>query len=213
MKSIFLLIILLLSIFGSNDVPVVNTKVYLENANTNELVGFTKIGQNGLFHFTNLDPGVYYLSVEIPESEVRELDRRSRSRFDTDIVAGYNKSKKTVGWQRKDGFVHISIQRTTKIADLFNPLFETTEIRDKQCDEEELAKRKTTFFERLKQSNTEKDMIGKITIMQLTVANSFGTITGKISSVSQRDFHRMMVGTGKVSLEDQGAVQVLVRDK
>jgi hypothetical protein len=125
MKSIFLLIILLLSIFGSNDVPVVNTKVYLENANTNELVGFSKIGQNGLFHFTNLDPGVYYLSVEIPESEVRELDRRSRSRFDTDIVAGYNKSKKTVGWQRKDGFVHISIQRTTKIADLFNPMFET----------------------------------------------------------------------------------------
>ncbi len=210
MKTILVFILLQFSLFKSNDVPVTQAKIYLEEANTHEVIAFAKIGKSGNFHFSNLDPGVYVLSIEIPENAVPEIDKRTRSRYDTNILVAYNKSKKVVGWQRKDGFVQLSLTKPVKIADLYQPMFESCETISGSQDEE--AQKKSTFFERLKMANRERDYSARIKVMQLTVANQFGSFSGSLQSVSQRDFHKMMVGTKKISLEDQGLVEVLITE-
>jgi len=210
MKTVLILILLQFSLFKSNNIPVTQAKVYLEEANSHEIIAFTRLGKSGNFNFSNLDPGVYVLSIEIPENAVPEIDKRTRSRYDTNILVAYNKSRKVLGWQRKDGFVQLSLINPIKIADLYQPMFESYE--PSSGTQEEETQKKTTFFERLKMANRERDYSARIKVMQLTVANQFGSFSGSLQSVSQRDFHKVMVGTKKISLEDQGIVDVLISE-
>lgn len=211
MKTLLVLILLQLGWLKSNDQAAINAKIYLEDAKSHDVVGFVKLGQNGNFQFSNLDPGVYNIIIEIPENSIKEVDRRMRSKYSTDILVAYNSNKKVFGWQRKDGFLHLSLNKTIKLADIYQPLFDLANPEEKS-ENESIVQKKTSFFERLKMSNPDRDPSGKIAVLQITVAQKYGSVAGSLMSVAQSEFYKLMVGSGKVSLENQGIVNVLLKE-
>lgn len=206
MKTLLIVLLLQMGIFKSNDTPAVDTKVYLEDAKSGDLVAFSKIGQSGAFCFSELDPGVYNISIEIQENSVKEVDNKIKTKFETDIIAAYNKSKKAYGWQRDDGFLLFELTKSSKLAEIFEPKFEY-ETDENSGKSKESAN--SGFFSEMKAVSREKQGFAKVKIMQITVANQYGSISGSINSVTQKEFHKLMVGTGDTDLESQNIVEVL----
>jgi len=61
MSNFILLVLLQFSLFGIKGEPMVNTKVYVNDAASGELIAFSKVGFSGAFEFSNLDQGNYIL--------------------------------------------------------------------------------------------------------------------------------------------------------
>ncbi|HOO85803.1 MAG TPA: carboxypeptidase-like regulatory domain-containing protein [Prolixibacteraceae bacterium] len=208
MKSLLLLVILQLSLFGSSDEPLQGAKIFIENTTTQELVAFSKVGFSGKFAFSNLDPGNYYIAIEIPANTVREVDNKSRQKYDTNIAVAFNKAKKAYCWQRPDGFMKFEITKDSKVANAIIPIFSAAQDIEK-CNEEEVKEQ--GFFDKLakKVKQTAEAPVGKFYIMQFTVIDQFGEISGDLGSISQRDFHGLTVGNKDISLVESGDVEVL----
>lgn len=208
MKSLLLLVILQFSLFGSSDEPLQGAKIYIENTSTQELVAYSKVGFSGRFAFSNLDPGNYYIAIQIPANAVREVDNKSRQKYDTNIAVAFNKGKKAYCWQRPDGYLKFQINKDTKVANAFIPIFSAAQDIE-QCDEDEIKEH--GFFDKLakKVKQTTEAPVGKFYIMQFTVIDQFGEISGDLVSISQRDFHGLTVGNKDITLVESGEVDVL----
>ncbi|HKM92762.1 MAG TPA: carboxypeptidase-like regulatory domain-containing protein [Prolixibacteraceae bacterium] len=212
MKTILLLVLLQFKLFGSSDEPLQGAKIYIENASSQEIIAFSKIGFSGEFEFSNLDPGNYYIAIEIPANTVREVDNKTRQKFDTDIVIAYNKNKKAYCWQRADGYLKMVINKESKIANAYIPVFSVSDDIN-QCEGENENEKDKTFFDKLAKKVKKSAEIpqGKFYIMQFTVVGQFGKISGELLSISQRSFHGLTVGNKDITLEEMGDVEVLQR--
>lgn len=206
MYTNLLFVLLQLSLLGSTGEPMSGSKLYVNNAASNELVGFVNVGRSGQFEFSNLDPGNYYLTIEIEDFIVKKVDKKERQKFDSDIEIAYNKDKGAFCWQRADGYMKLDINRQSKIADALIPSFEP-EILEKE------NQKKQGFYD-IPQPVEKADFAnqtGKIKILQFTVIDEFGMISGDVLSISQKEFHKLVVGNNDISLENSGEVTVLKR--
>ena len=207
-----LFVLLQLSILGSNGQPMTGTKLYVENAASKETVAFVQVGQSGQFEFSNLDPGNYFLLMEIKDYTVKKVDKKNRQKFDTDIEIAYNKDKNAYCWQRSDGFMKVDVSKKTKIADMLLPFFEPETVAVKQQNQDSdipHTGEEKDFAEELTDQN--ETIEGKIKILQFTVINAYGSLSGDVSSITQKEFHKLVVGNNDVTLEEAGDVEVLKR--
>ena len=208
MHTCLLFVLLQLNLLGPSSQPLTGTKIYLENAAMKETVAFVKIGQSGEFEFSNLDPGNYLLYIELEDYTVKKVDKKDRQKFDTDIEIAFNKDKSTFCWHRSDGFMKLDIDKKTKIAETLLPSFDPIKSKTKQQDKESADKDENDAKNNKKEGSTP---IGKIKILQFTVIDAYGSISGEISSISQKEFHKLVVGNDDITLEDAGEVQVIKR--
>lgn len=195
MNSIIALILLQINLLGSTGEPMTNAMVYLQNASSGETIAHVKIGQNGKFRFSNLDPANYVIHLEIPESSVKRIDKKSREKYDTNIEVAFNTNKNIYCWQRNDGYITFEIIEKSKIADALIPNYAEIELNE-QPSESNIN------------SNDKKILVN---VMQFTVIGKYGSIGGLLTSVSQREFYNLTVGTKDISLEDSGGVKVIKR--
>lgn len=195
MNSIFALILLQINLLGASGEPMTNTKVFVQDATSGEVVAHVKIGQSGKFKFSNLDPGNYNISLEVPESAVKKLDKKSREKYETNIEVAYNINKGIYCWQRNDGYVTMEVIEKSKIADAVVPKF--------------LLKNEITEDQNTDNQNETQQIT--VDIFQFTVIGKYGSFGGNLTSVGQREFYNLTVGTKDITLEDAGAVKVLKR--
>jgi len=185
MNSFFALILLQINLLGSSGEPMTGTKVYAQDAVSNEIIAFTKVGQSGKFKFSNLDPGNYLISLDIPESAVKKVDKRDREKFDTNIEVAYNLNKDIYCWQRNDGYVTVEFTEKSKVAETLIPKFDIEE--------------------------SDSTAPPKVIILQITVIGKYGSFSGLLTAVGQKEFYNLTVGKKDIKLEDSGGLNVLKR--
>lgn len=214
MSTFLTLILLQINLLGNAGSPLSQSKIYVEEAASHEVIAFVKVGASGQFLFSNLDPGNYFLHLEVPENTAKKVDKKERQKFDTDIEVAFNKDKDTYLWQHPDGFIKIEFNRKNKLADSFFPFFEPEISEDNISEEKEESNdiigsilNMKAKAERLLNSQTNQ----RIKIMQFSVVGEWGTIGGDVSSISQKEFHKLTVGKDDETLESQGDVKVLKR--
>lgn len=214
MNSIFLFVILQLNLFGIPGVPLTNAKVSVEEASTHEVVAYAKIGLSGQFLFSNLDPGNYFLHLEVPANTAKKVDKKVRQKFDTDIEVAFNKDKDCYLWQHPDGYIKLELNRDNKLSDAFIPFFEPEQASLANSEDEEdsgdiigsILKKKAQAEKMMSSEDTQKAKI-----LQFSVIGEYGTIGGDLLSISQKEFHNLTVGKDDETLESQGDVKVLRR--
>ena len=214
MNSILLFVLLQFNLFGNPGTPLSEVKLSVEEASSHEVIAFVKVGKSGQFLFSNLDPGNYFLHLEVPENTAKKVDKKERQKFDTDIEVAFNKDKDSYLWQHPDGFIKVELNRDNKLADSFIPFFELESPSLSKSDEDEdsgdiigaILKKKA---EAEKMMNAQE--IQKVKILQFTVIGEYGTIGGDIRSISQKEYYNLTVGKDDETLESQGDVEVLKR--
>ena len=214
MTTIFAFVLLQLNLFGNPGTPISKAKLYVEEASSHEVVAFVTIGNSGQFLFSNLDPGNYFLHLEIPENTAKKVDKKERQKFDTDIEVAFNKNKESYLWQHTDGYIKVELNRENKLSESFIPFFELDKRVISSSDDHKNSDdiigsilKKKEEAERMIKS----DEVQKIKILQFTVIGKYGTIGGDIRSISQKEFHNLTVGKDDETLEKQGDVEVLRR--
>jgi hypothetical protein len=211
MNTILTLIILQFGLINKPSVSLTGSKMYLEDAQSHEIIAFAKVSSSGNVYFSNLDPGNYLLSIEIPSNSVKAVDKKQKQKYDTNIIIGYNKSKKSYNWNINDAYVNLQIEKFIKIADSFVAKYEPVSGKSEENDSSE----KGGLFGILKKDkDKDKDKnAGKTTVLQFTVTTQYGAIGLSLNSISQKEFHKLVVGTDDMSLEDQGIAQVLLKQE
>ncbi|MBN1768885.1 MAG: hypothetical protein JXR50_07510 [Prolixibacteraceae bacterium] len=211
MNSLILLVLLQFNLFGIKGEPMANTKMYVNDAATGELIAFSKIGFSGEFEFPNLDPGNYILSMTMAEKPVWYQDKRKHQKFQTDLLVAYNRDKHSLGWKNDEGNMIIEFDELSKIADALMPRFENYYPGDVNCTENDSISNET--------ESEDIDAKGlptpnkQIDILHFTVTDQYGTIGGSVQSVSQKDYHKLFVGKDEIKYEDAGKVIVIKRDE
>ena len=76
MNSILLFVLLQLNLFGNPGAPLTDVKLMVEDASTHEIVAFVKVGRSGQFLFSNLDPGNYFLHLDLPQNTAKKVDKK-----------------------------------------------------------------------------------------------------------------------------------------
>lgn len=214
MNSFLLLVLLQLNLLGNPGVPLTDVKLFVEEASSHEVVAYAKVGMSGKFLFSNLDPGNYFLHLEVPENKAKKVDKKERQKFDTNIEVAFNNDKDCYLWQHPDGYIKVDLNRVNKLSSAFIPFFEAEKPSLTKLDNNEdsgdingsILKKKA---EAKKMMNS--DEVQKIKIIQFTVIGEYGTIGGDIKSISQKEFHNLTVGKDDETLEKQGDVKVLKR--
>lgn len=209
--SLFLTLILLqLNLFGGNSASVKGASVSLTETASGKTIGYNYIGHSGKFLFANLDPGNYNLIIEIPDEAIKKVDKRDKEKFDTDIEIAYNIDEKAYCWQHENGYLQISITEEKKLSDLIIPKYERelkkTEESDIPQTGEHSEDNNSSKVTAKQQMQTET---GRITILQITVIDTYGTVGGVVESIQQKDFFKLTVGKPDLPLEVLGKVQVL----
>ncbi|MGF7141236.1 hypothetical protein [Roseimarinus sediminis] len=206
MNTTILFFLLQFSLFGFPDEALTGASVYLEKAANSEVVSMVKIGLNGEFEFADLDPGNYYIAIDVPEHTVRQLDKKKKEKFDSDIVTAFNHEEQAYLWQRPDGFVKLNAKSTKNLAENMLPRFEIVQTFTKPEGENP-----GETYEHLTSSFEDQTPAGKVYVLQFTVIKQYGTFSGGLNSITQKEFHRLTIGKKEISLEDQGIVKVLRR--
>jgi hypothetical protein len=210
MNTFLTFILLQFGLIGSNAAPLEGAKVYLHKTSTNEVVAFTKIGSNGNFQFSNLDPGKYTLSLEILDNLVMSIDKKSKQKYETDILVGFNRSKKSLCWHRTDGYVELKIGKGSKVAEDFVTCFAPN--KEKFFESGDSLAEHESFFDRIIKGSTPTELKGQIDVVHFTIIGKGGSFSGSINSIGQKDFFKNMVGNGDMSLEEEGKVQIILKD-
>ncbi|MDA3880308.1 MAG: hypothetical protein PF436_07975 [Prolixibacteraceae bacterium] len=214
MNSIILLVLLQFSLFGIKGEPMADTKMYVNDAASDELIAFSKIGFSGAFEFSNIDPGNYILSFAMAEKPVWYQDKRKHQKYQTDLLVAYNRDKNTLGWKNEEGNMIVEFEELSNIADALMPRFENYDTDDKNCEETKQEKNREENTEREKQEEINKaDTPKQINILHFTVTGQYGSIGGNIKSISQKDYHKLFVGKDEVKFEDAGIVIVIKREE
>ncbi len=217
MSNLILLVLLQFSLFGIKGEPMVNTKVYVNDAASNELIAFSKVGFSGAFEFSNLDQGNYILSMELDPNTTWYKDRKKHQKYDTDLRIAYNRDKNIYGWKSETGNLIVEFNELSKIAEALMPKFsefgasEDCNEDNNQSDQDKKEKEDKSLFEKAANKTEENDKPVRIEILHFTVTDQFGTIGGEIQSVSQKDYHKTFVGNDEKKYEDAGTVIVIER--
>ena len=227
MYALITLILLQFNLLGNSGEAVRGTKVSIIESKSSKTIGFVEVGYSGKFLFANLDPGNYIISMEIPENAVKKIDKREKNKYETDIEVAYNKEKQTFCWQRADGYLFVEFGNDKKVDELFNPKFEPIEeiLKGKNKHEEEQYSKSYD----IPRTGEEKDMLPedevtnkkskkkqketiepeKLAILEVTGTGEYGMIGGEITSISQRDFYKLVVGKEDMPLEVLGEIEIL----
>jgi hypothetical protein len=222
MSNFILLVLLQFSLFGIKGDPMADTKVYVNNAASGELIAFSKIGFSGAFEFSNLDPGNYILSMELDPNTVWFQERKKHQKFETDLLIAFNREDNIYGWKNDNGNLIVEFNELSKIAEALMPKFSEYGKSEENCndetdsnnDENTKKKKGKSLFEKATeatQKNNEKQP--RIDILHFTVIDQFGTIGGEIQSISQKDYHKTFVGNDEIKYEDAGKVIVIEREE
>lgn len=211
MTTFLTFILLQINLFGNNSEAIHDSKVYIEKTYNNEVTGLVKIGHSGQFLFSNLDPGNYNIVVEIPEDKIEQVDKKLKDKYETDIEIAYNSDKQTLCWHHPSKkYIAIEFNKDKNIADDYFSKFERNQQHGMSIEKIENNSPNTNsqsmFF---KLGNKKND--NKITVLQITVNDEYGTIGGSINSISQKEFYRLVVGKEDAPLETLGEVEVLRR--
>jgi len=232
MNTFISIVLLQFSLFGSSGEAVKGAKVSIDETSSGKTVAYVELGYSGDFLFSNLDPGNYFINIEIPENTVKKIDKKSKQKYDTDIEVAFNKKQESYCWQREDGYVLIELSNQKKVAESYVPLFEKYEI-NKAVEVADLGEENTGIFNDIPKTGEEPEFEpekekrlfkkkevkkinqepSKFKVLQFTVIKNFGTIGGSVNSVSQKDFHKLTVGTKDETLEDLGEVEVVKKIK
>lgn len=211
MNAVLLFVMLQLNLFGNPGSPLSKVKLYLEDASSKDVVAHVKVGNSGQFLFSNLDPGNYFLYLEVPENTAKKVDKKERQKFDTDIEVAFNKDKNSYLWQHPDGYIRLEIDRKNKLANSYIPFYELA--ASSQIPVETTDDSDDNIGSILKKKEQAEKMLNatlkKVKIIQFTVVGEYGTIGGEIKSISQKEFHNLTVGKDDETLESQGTVEVL----
>lgn len=222
MNNILLLVLLQFGLFGIKGEPMADTKMYVNDAASNELIAFSKIGFSGAFEFSNLDPGNYILSMELDPNTVWYQDRKKHQKHETDLLVAYNRDNNIYGWKSDEGYLIVEFDELSEIAEALMPKFSEYGKSEDDCNEKTGSseakkanpKKNKSLFEKASESmKNKKEKLPRIDILHFTVVDQFGTIGGKTQSVSQKDYHKTFVGKDEIKYEDAGKVIVIEREE
>jgi hypothetical protein len=222
MNNILLLVLLQFGLFGIKGEPMADTKMYVNDAASGELIAFSKVGYSGAFEFSNLDPGNYILSMELNPNTVWLQDRKKHQKYETDLLVAYNRDDNIYGWKSDEGYLIVEFDELSEIAEALMPKFSEYGKSGENCNEEtgssksdngKQEKDKSMFEKAAESTKNENEKFPRIDILHFTVVDQYGTIGGEIQSVSQKDFHNTFVGKDEIKYEDAGKVIVIEREE
>lgn len=154
----------LLGLFKSNPgTPVSKVRVYLETEPVKERIAYQQTGDAGSVTFAHLDKGVYKIYLEIP------VQKENRVKNDQSAVAnfqvGYHGKRKTLFFQNPSGNFMINFSDIEKLAESnITPMHETE----------------------------SAEFTARIAIAKLEVTGKYGSLTLKISALSELKFQKQI---------------------
>ncbi|HPR31934.1 MAG TPA: hypothetical protein PLK12_07560 [Prolixibacteraceae bacterium] len=191
-------------------------RMYLTDEKTNQMIAYSMLGQNGTVEFTNLDPGSYIVSLEIPENIVQPVYEKVPTDLESDITAAYNSKQKAWYWRRSDGIFCLHIrQMKNATAGMDAPLFNVKDIHAGKSTGEIIEESVNGFFNTVfaiaNDSDSKSLNSARISAFRFTVYKPFGTFIAQTGSVSNGEFRKQIIDALANDTRQEGVVAILSR--